>query len=280
MGAPSSNTDGLIQVTQLSRKSAVPRDLARLERVLTKKVGQAIADFGLIEDGDRVMVCVSGGKDSYALLHVLAALQKRAPIRMELLAVNIDQGWPGYGTDQIEAHLRTTSVPYRMITEDYAAIVESKLSEGQTPCSLCSRFRRGVLYNLAQELGCTKIALGHHMDDAVETLLMNMFFSGRLSSMPARLRSDDGRNTVIRPMIYVPEAAIVAFQEHMKFPVVRCGCPSCGLPEQQRQRIKRLLTDLESEAPGLKNHMLAALKNVSPSHLLDRDLVQALDAGK
>jgi len=280
MAETSTSTTELLPATALVRDASVPRGRERLERALTKKVGQAIADFGLISDGDRIMVCVSGGKDSYALLHVLAALQKRAPIEMELIAVNIDQGWPGYRTDLIEEHLRDTSVPYRMITEDYAALVESKLAPGQTPCSLCSRFRRGVLYNLAEELGCTKIALGHHMDDAVETVLLNMFFSGRLSSMPALLRSDDGRNTVIRPMIYVAEATLRAFQDEMAFPVVRCGCPSCGLPEQQRQRVKRLLAELEAESPGLKNHMLAALKNVSPSHLLDRDLNAAIASRK
>jgi tRNA 2-thiocytidine biosynthesis protein TtcA len=186
-----------------------------------------------------------------------------------LLAVNIDQGWPGYETSVIEAHLENLGVDYRMITEDYARLVEERLRPGQTPCSLCSRFRRGVLYNLAEELECTKIALGHHMDDLIETLVMNLFYSGRLASMPARLRSDDGRNTVIRPMVYVPESALIEYAEHKKLPVVRCGRPSCGLPEQRRQQVKGLLKRLDDDSPGLKNHMLAALRNVSPSHLLD-----------
>jgi tRNA 2-thiocytidine biosynthesis protein TtcA len=264
----------LVSIDQLRRSGKPPQSRARLERALAKRVGQAIADHRLIDDGDRIMVCISGGKDSYTLLHVLMDLARRAPVNLELIAVNIDQGWPGYRTDLIAAHLESTGVDYRMITEDYAQLVESKLRPGQTPCSLCSRFRRGVLYNLAEELGANKIALGHHMDDTIETALLNMFFAGRLSAMPAKLLSDDGRNTVIRPMIYVPEALVKSFQELMQFPVVRCGCPSCGLPEQQRQRIKRLLGDLEAENPGLKNHMLAALKNVSPSHLLDRSLLR------
>jgi tRNA 2-thiocytidine biosynthesis protein TtcA len=247
-------------------------DPARLERAISRKIGQAIADFELIGEGDRIMVCVSGGKDSYALLDMLQLLQQRAPVTFELLAVNVDQGWPDYRTDVIEAHLAARGVPYQMIREDIASVVEANLEPDDTPCSLCSRLRRGVLYNLAARLGCTKIALGHHMDDVLETLVLNMFYSGRLAAMPARLRSDDGRNTVIRPMVYVPEALLVDYAQARAYPVVRCACPTCGLPEQKRQVVKRMLADLEAEDPGLKQRMLGAVRNVKPSHLLDGKL--------
>lgn len=254
---------------------------SRLERVLAKKVGKAIADFAMIEPGDRVMACISGGKDSYAMLDVLLDLQRRSPVRFEVVAVNVDQGWPGYDTAAIAAHLErvgaASGMRFHMIDKDFASVVEANLAPGATPCSLCSRLRRGVLYNLAVELGCSKIALGHHADDIVETLLLNLFYSGRLAAMPAKLYSDDGRNTVIRPLAYVPESMLVELRDHREYPVVRCGCPSCGLPDQKRQVVKRLLTSLEAENPGLKNHMLAAVQNVKPSQLLDRVLQQALE---
>jgi tRNA 2-thiocytidine biosynthesis protein TtcA len=257
------------------RRSASSDSPEKQLRMICKKVGQLLGDYPkLIEEGDRIMVCISGGKDSYAMLDVLIDLQRRAPVRFELLAVNVDQGWPGYDTPQIEKHLIGLKVPYRMITEDYAAIVEAKLKPGQTPCSLCSRFRRGVLYNLAQELGCTKIALGHHADDLIETLVMNMFYSGRMASMPAVLHSDDGRNTVIRPLALVPESLLIDYAAQREFPVVRCGCPSCGLPGQKRQVIKRLLASLEEDEPQIKTHMLAALRNVVPDHLMDATVVR------
>lgn len=249
-----------------TRPGAAPSGLTRL---LARKVGQAISDFSLIEDGDRVMVCVSGGKDSYALLDLLLYLQRRAPVRFELLAVNVDQGWPGYRTDRIAAHLEQRGVPHRMVTDDIATVVEDKIPAGKTPCSLCSRLRRGLLYNLAAELGCTKIALGHHMDDLIETLVLNLFYSGKLSSMPALLRSDDGRNTVIRPLCYVPEELLIEYAAERGFPLVSCGCPACGLPEQKRQVVKQLLGQLEAAEPGIKQNMLAALRNVKVSHLLD-----------
>lgn len=262
-------------LVRLQGRSSGSATREKLLRMICKKVGQLLGDYPqLIEEGDRIMVCVSGGKDSYAMLDVLMDLQRRAPVRFELLAVNVDQGWPGYDTPQIEAHLALLDVPFRMITEDYAAIVEAKLKPGQTPCSLCSRFRRGVLYNLAQELGCTKIALGHHADDLIETLVMNLFYSGRMASMPALLRSDDGRNTVIRPLALVPESLLVDYATKRQFPVVRCGCPSCGLPGQKRQVIKRLLASLEQDEPQIKTHMLAALRNVVPDHLMDSSVVR------
>jgi tRNA 2-thiocytidine biosynthesis protein TtcA len=243
-----------------------------LERSLLKKVGRAIGDYSLIQAGDRIMVCVSGGKDSWALLDLLSALRRRAPISFDLLAVNVDQGWPGYRTDRIAAHLAESGVDYEMVNENFAPIVEQHIAPGDTPCSLCSRLRRGVLYNLAVRLGCTKIALGHHRDDLIETLVLNLFHSGKLASMPPILRSDDGRNTVIRPLAYVAESSLAEYAALRQFPIVQCGCPSCGLPEQQRQVVKRLLGDLEMRHPGLKDHMLAALRNVKASHLLDRTL--------
>lgn len=262
-------------LTQSQAGDKVTASPEKLLRMICKKVGQLLGDFPkLIEEGDRIMVCLSGGKDSYAMLDVLVDLQRRAPVRFDLIAVNIDQGWPGYDTPQIEQHLSGMDVEYRMITEDYAAIVEAKLKPGQTPCSLCSRFRRGVLYNLAQDLGCTKIALGHHADDLIETLVMNLFFSGRLASMPPILHSDDGRNTVIRPLALVPESLIIDYATTREFPVVQCGCPSCGLPAQKRQVIKRLLSSLEQDDPQIKTHMLAALRNVVPDHLMDPSAVR------
>lgn len=262
--------ENLVQPSALVRRPSSSASPTKLLRMICKKVGQLLGDYpNLIEDGDKIMVCMSGGKDSYAMLDVLMDLQPRAPVKFELLAVNIDQGWPGYDTSKIAAHLQSVGVEYKMITEDYAAIVEAMLKPGQTPCSLCSRFRRGVLYNLAQDLGCTKIALGHHADDLVETLIMNLFYSGRLASMPPLLQSDDGRNTVIRPLALVSESLIMSYANKREFPLVRCGCPSCGLPAQKRQVIKRLLTSLEAEDPQIKTHMLAALRNVVPDHLMD-----------
>jgi len=254
------------------RPPAAGAEPSRLTRALLRKVGQAIADFPMIADGDRVMVCVSGGKDSYALLDLLLQLQRRAPVRFELLAVNVDQGWPGYRTDLIAAHLAGRAVPHRMVADDFASVVEANVPQGKTPCSLCSRLRRGLLYNLAVELGCQKIALGHHMDDLIETLVLNLFYSGKLASMPAVLRSDDGRNTVIRPLAYVPEAMLVEYAAERAFPLVSCGCPACGLPEQKRQVVKQLLAELEAREPGVKQNMLAALRNVKTSHLLDAAL--------
>jgi tRNA 2-thiocytidine biosynthesis protein TtcA len=232
-------------------------------------MGQAISDFSMIAEGDRIMACVSGGKDSYALLDLLLRLQRRAPIRFEVIAVNVDQGWPGYRTDLIAAHLVALGVPHRMVADDFASVVEANVPAGKTPCSLCSRLRRGLLYNLAAELGCHKIALGHHMDDLIETLVLNMFYSGKLASMPAVLRSDDGRNTVIRPLCYAPEELLVEYAEERGFPLVSCGCPACGLPEQKRQVVKEMLRQLEEREPGIKQNMLAALRNVKMSHLLD-----------
>jgi tRNA 2-thiocytidine biosynthesis protein TtcA len=245
---------------------------SKLERAIVRKVGEAVGDFDMISEGDRIMVCLSGGKDSYTLLDALRVLQRRSPVAFELLAVNVDQGWPDFDVAQIRAHLEAEGVEFRMMDATYAEIVEAKLRPGQTPCSLCSRFRRGYLYDLAPRLGCTRIALGHHADDAIETMFLNMMFSGRLASMPAKLRSEDGRNVVIRPLAYVTEEETRAYAEERRYPVVKCGCPSCGLPDQKRQVVKRMLAAIEETHPGAKRQMLAALRNVKPNHLLDTTL--------
>ncbi len=259
------------------RPARAPRARASvLEKKLTQRVGRAVAEHDLISDGDRIMVCVSGGKDSYALLDLLQLMQRRAPVRFELVAVNVDQGWPGYRTDVIRDHLVSRGVEHRMVAaHEIAGIVERVLrpsETGATPCSLCSRLRRGVLYGLATELSATKIALGHHLDDAAETLLLNLFFAGQLRGMPARYSADEHRHTVIRPLVYVEESDLVAYSAEQAYPTVRCSCPTCGLPEQQRQVLKRMLTGLDAQHPGLRARMLAAMKNVKPGTLLDADL--------
>jgi tRNA 2-thiocytidine biosynthesis protein TtcA len=251
---------------------------SKLEKRIVQKIGAAVVDYDLIAEGDRIMVCVSGGKDSYALLDALLLLSRKSPVSYEIVAVNVDQGWPGYQTEAIKLHLESRGVKYRMVdAHEIAAIVERVLNPeetGATPCSLCSRLRRGVLYGLAKELGATKIALGHHLDDLAETLLLNLFFSGSLKSMPAKLVSDSGEHVVIRPMAYVEERDLTEYAAERRYPVVRCSCPTCGLPDQQRQVVKRMLTSLQAEHDGLKTQMLAALKNVKPTHLLDRALVK------
>jgi tRNA 2-thiocytidine biosynthesis protein TtcA len=250
---------------------------SKLERRILQKVGQAVGDFGLLEEGDRVMVCISGGKDSYALLDLLLRLRRKAPVHFDLVAVNVDQGWPGYQTEAIATHLRSRDIPCKMVAaHEIAEVVERVLhpsETGATPCSLCSRLRRGVLYGLATQLSATKIALGHHLDDLAETLLLNLFYSGALRTMPPRLVSDDGRHVVIRPLAYVEESDLVAYAAERRYPIVRCSCPTCGLPDQQRQVVKRLLSALAADHPGLKTQMLAAMKNVKVRHLLDRALI-------
>jgi tRNA 2-thiocytidine biosynthesis protein TtcA len=245
-----------------------------LERQLLRGVGRAIADFRLIEPGDRIAVAVSGGKDSYTLLTLLAALARRAPIRFELVAVHLDQGHPGYDGEPLRRFLEQNGVEHRILREDTYAIVTEKIPEGKTYCSLCSRLRRGILYRVATELGCNKIALGHHRDDALETLLLNLFFAGKLAAMPARLHSDDGSQVVIRPLIYCAEDTIAAYAAARAFPILPCNL--CGSQtEAQRKQMKALLQRMEAEHPHLRQSMLAALGNVIPSHLLDRSLAAA-----
>lgn len=248
----------------------------KLERNIARRAGEAIVDFEMIRDGERIMVCLSGGKDSYALLDILLQLRRRAPVKFDLVAVNVDQGWPGFRAEVVAGWLAQTGVEHHMERANFPPIMNRLLKPGATPCSVCSRLRRGVLYNLAPRLGCTAIALGHHLDDLCETLLLNVFYSGRIRSMPPRLVSDDKRNVVIRPLCYVREAEIRQYAAFRGYPIVRCSGPTCGLPDQRRQVVKRLLADLERDSPELKYQMMAAMCNVVPSHLLDRRLVARL----
>lgn len=258
---------------ELSREQEQERE--RLERRLARDVGKAVADFGMLAQGDRVMVAISGGKDSYTLLHLLRKLQRVAPIDFELVAVNVDQGQPGFPVEVLREWLAREWYPHRVVVEDTYSIVKEKVPEGKTYCSLCSRLRRGILYNVAQELGCTKLALGHHRDDALHTLMLNLFFAGQLKSMPPKLQSDDGRNLVIRPLIYAQEEMIARFAALQAFPILPCNL--CGSQENlQRKQMRTLLEELEAKHPGTKTSMLAALRNVRPTHLLDQGLWRRL----
>jgi tRNA 2-thiocytidine biosynthesis protein TtcA len=246
-------------------------EMNKLSKRLHRQVGQASVDFNMIEDGDRVMVCVSGGKDSYALLDILLGLQKRAPIRFELIAVNLDQKQPGFPADVLPAYLASRGVPFHIENQDTYSIVTSLVPEGKTMCSLCSRLRRGILYRVAGELGATKIALGHHRDDMVVTLLLNMFFGSRMKGMPPKLVSDDGRHTVIRPLAYVAEADLVTWAEHRQFPIIPCTL--CGSQDNlQRVQIKKMINDWERQYPGRVENMASAMGNITLSHLMDRKL--------
>ena len=247
------------------------REMRKLEKRLNRQVGQAIVDFNMIEEGDKVMVCLSGGKDSYTLLDVLMKLQKRAPIRFELVAVNLDQKQPGFPSDVLPAYLDSVGVPYHIETQDTYSVVKRVVPEGKTMCSLCSRLRRGALYTVARRLGCNKIALGHHRDDIVATFFLNMFFAAKIKSMPPKLVTDNGEFMVIRPLAYVKEADTLAWAEHMQFPIIPCNL--CGSQEHlQRKQVSNMLKEWDKQDPGRTELILTALQNVVPSHLLDRKL--------
>jgi tRNA 2-thiocytidine biosynthesis protein TtcA len=243
-----------------------------LEARLAKKVTRAITEYSLIEDGDRVMVGLSGGKDSWALIQILDVLRKRAPIGFSLVAVTVDSGYEGYRHDLISRTCEERGWEHRIVHTGIGETIEDLLDDNATPCSLCARFRRGVLYRLATEVGASKIALGHHLDDFVETLLLNLFFAGALKAMPARLVSDNGRHVVVRPLVGVTESEARGYAKEQRLPIVSCCCPACGDLGLQRQRVKRLIAELEVEHPEVRNSMIRALGNVAPRHLLDRRL--------
>jgi tRNA 2-thiocytidine biosynthesis protein TtcA len=256
-------------LTKAEQKTAFEAN--KLSKRLHRQVGQAIVDFNMIEEGDRVMVCVSGGKDSYGLLDILLGLQQRAPINFELIAVNLDQKQPGFPEHVLPEYLARLGVPFHIENQDTYSIVKRVIPEGATMCSLCSRLRRGILYRVAGELGATKIALGHHRDDIVVTLLMNMFFGARMKGMPPKLVSDDGRHVVIRPLAYVAEADLARWAEHKQFPIIPCTL--CGSQDDlQRGVIKTMIQQWEKTQPGRTDNMLKAMGQITPSHMMDRNL--------
>ncbi|MEJ7578699.1 MAG: tRNA 2-thiocytidine(32) synthetase TtcA [Pyrinomonadaceae bacterium] len=244
---------------------------SKVKTKLLRQMGEAIKDFGMIEDGDRIMVCLSGGKDSYTMLDLLLDVRKRAPVRFDILVVNLDQKQPDFPAHVLPEYLESVGVPFRVETQDTYSTVKRLVPEGKTYCSVCSRLRRGILYGVAVEENCTKIALGHHADDIITTFLLNLFFVGSLKAMPPVLRSDDGRNTVIRPLAYCREKDVAEYAAMKNFPIIPCNL--CGAqPNLQRARIKRLINDLETTIPNIRSSMMTALANVAPSHLLDANL--------
>ncbi len=244
---------------------------AKLEKRLLRKIGKAIEDFNMIEEGDKIMVCLSGGKDSYALLELLCLLQKKAPIHFELLAVNLDQKQPDFPEEVLPNYLKQKNIPFHIIEQDTYSVVKRVIPEGKTTCGLCSRMRRGILYDFAYEHNVTKIALGHHKDDIIETFFLNLFYNGQTKAMPAKLKSDDGRNMLIRPLAYISEEETARYAELMNFPIIPCNL--CGSQENlQRQAIKQMLKEMEKNTPGRKESIFSALQNIAPSQLLDHKL--------
>jgi len=243
----------------------------KLEKRLCRQVGEAIGDYGMIQAGDRVMVCLSGGKDSYGLLDVLMKLRERAPLSFELIAVNLDQRHPGYPEHVLPDYLASLGIPFRIEVQDTYSVVKRLVPEGKTMCSLCSRLRRGVLYRVARELGATKIALGHHRDDILETFFLNLFFGGKMKAMSPKLQSDDGQHVVIRPLAYVAESDLEAYAEAKQFPIIPCDL--CGSQATlQRKQVKQMLREWEKRHPGRVDSMFRALANLAPSHLMDRNV--------
>ena len=243
-----------------------------LFRAIKHRVGKAIREFDLIGEGDRILVALSGGKDSWTLLHILEVLRRRAPVRYDLLAVTVDPGFPGFEAAIIEEHCKASGFPFHLERTRAYEIIPDKLDPRKSFCSFCARLRRGALYNAAERLGCNKIALGHHMDDLVETLLLNQLYVGTLGAMPPKLVSDDGRNVVIRPLVYVEEKQAASFARRNGFPVVCCRCPICGDPGGKRSRVKNLIRELEREDRRIKRSLLRSLQNVQPRHLMDKRL--------
>ena len=249
----------------------IERETHKLEKRLCREVGRAIVDYNMIEEGDKVMVCVSGGKDSYAMLDILLKLKARAPIHFDIVAVNLDQKQPGFPEEVLPAYLKALGVPFHIEEQDTYSIVTQHIEPGKTMCSLCSRLRRGILYRVAGELGCTKIALGHHRDDIVVTMFMNMFFGSRLKGMPPKLVSDDGRNVVIRPLAYVNEDDLVRWAGHREFPIIPCTL--CGSQDNlQRVQVKAMIREWEKQHPGRIENVFTAMANITPSHMMDRQL--------
>ena len=249
----------------------IERETHKLEKRLCRQVGQAIVDYNMIEEGDKVMVCVSGGKDSYGLLDILLKLRARAPIHFDIVAVNLDQKQPGFPEEVLPTYLTNLGVPFHIEEQDTYSIVKRVIPEGKTTCGLCSRLRRGILYRVADELGATKVALGHHRDDMLQTFFLNMFFAGKLKSMPPKLVSDDGRHVVIRPLAYTAEKDLVRWAQHREFPIIPCTL--CGSQENlQRKQVGEMLREWERKHPGRLENMFNALQNVTPSHLLDGTL--------
>lgn len=253
------------------REAREKREFNKLQKRLRRQVGKAIIDYGMIRDGDRVMVCLSGGKDSYTMLEILRSLQRNAPVAFSLVAVNLDQKQPGFPEHVLPEYLDGLGVEYHILERDTYSVVKEKTPEGKTTCALCSRLRRGALYGFAEEIGATKVALGHHREDILETLFLNMFFGGSLKAMPPKLLSDDGKNILIRPLAYCREADIVEFARRMAFPIIPCNL--CGSqPNLQRQVVKEMLAEWEARYPGRLESMFKAVTNVAPSQLADREL--------